>query len=279
MPTILVAVDLSIGSDRALRRATILARESGASLRLLHVHEEQTTGEVHRQSVAAARGDLVRVARAIAELDGIACDSEVVAGNPAEEIAIAAEKLGADLIVTGPHEPRFFLDLIARPTAEALAKRSGVPVLMANKLPTLGYHRILVPTGLDLASAQVVECVAASPLRRSPAVLMLYLREPVSSLRFNSTEDSDEYVRAELAAAQNALRTFIEDNRLADRVQWEVRLSRSTAGRTIEDVASEFGCDAVAIASSQKPFLEKLVVGSVAEAVVREADCDIVIFP
>ena len=84
MPTILVAVDLSIGSDRALRRATILARESGASLRLLHVHEEQTRGEVHRQSVAAARGDLVRVARAIAELDGIACDSEVVAGNPAE---------------------------------------------------------------------------------------------------------------------------------------------------------------------------------------------------
>src|SRR5690606_35052482 len=134
MPTILVAIDFSIGSDRALRRAGILARESGASLHLLHVLEEAATADVRRQSAATAHGRLARIAGAIAAFDGIACDSEVVAGNAAEEIAVAAGKLEASLIVTGPHEPRFFLDLISRPTAEALAKRSGVPVLMANTL-------------------------------------------------------------------------------------------------------------------------------------------------
>ncbi len=278
MPTILVAIDFSIGSDRALRRATILARESGASLHLLHV-EEAATAEVRRESAAAAYGRLARIARAIAEFDGIVCDSEVVAGDAAEEIAVAAGKLGASLIVTGPHEPRFFLDLISRPTAEALAKRSGVPVLMANTLPALGYNRILVPTGLDRASVQIVESIAASPLRRAPDVFMLYLREPVSALRLNSSEDRDDYLRQELTAARNELRAFIEEHRLTGRVRWEARLNQSTTGREIEDAASEFGCDAVAISSSQKPFLEKLVVGSVAEAVVREVDSDIVIFP
>ena len=56
-------------------------------------------------------------------------------------------------------------------------------------------------------------------------------------------------------------------------------MNRSTAGREIEDAAAEIGCDAVAISSSQKPLFEKMIVGSVAEAVVREVDSDIVIFP
>lgn len=279
MPTILVAVDLSIASDRALRRATILARQCGASLRLIHVIEDPAMVEAPRRSATEVRGSLAQIAAAIAELDGIACDSEVVAGDPAEEIAVAATKLEASLIVTGAPKPRPLLDLIARPTAEALAKRSGAPVLVANRLPAMGYERILVATGLDEPSARIVESIAASPLRQAPEIFMVNLREPVSSLRFNSVEDRDEYMRQERAAAETALRAFVEEHGLAGRVHWEVRFNESTAGREIEDAASDFGCDVIAISSSQKPFLERLVVGSVAEAVVREASSDIAIFP
>ena len=279
MPTILAAIDLSLGSDRVLRRATILARESGSSMRLLHVLEEPNVDAASSRTASEASHLLGRIANAISEFDGIACDSQVVFGNAAEQIAIAAEQARASLVVTGPHKQRHLLDLISGPTAEALAMNSSVPVLMANKLPALGYSRILIPTGLDPASVQIVESIAACPLRRVPQLFMVYILESVSSLRFGSTQDREEYLREEHQSGQSALRDFLAENQLADRVRGQVRLNRSTTGREIEDAAVELGCDIVAISYSQKPLLEKLIAGSVAQAVVREVDSDIAIFP
>ena len=88
MPTILAAIDLSLGSDRVLRLATILARESGSSMRLLHVLEEPNVDAASSRTASDASNLLGRIANAISEFDGIACDSQVVFGNAAEQTPI-----------------------------------------------------------------------------------------------------------------------------------------------------------------------------------------------
>ena len=278
MPTILVPIDLSIRSDRALRRASILAKESGADIRLLHVLGEPAADGTASGAIDKVRQRLSQVASSITAFDGVTCDSRVVSGEPIEQIALAAEESQAALIVTAPHRQRL-MDLITSPTAEILAKRSSAPVLIANTLPAGGYRRILVPTGLDSASAQIMQTIANLALGGSHELYTVYIREPLSTLMFDSSEDRANHLREELKGADEDLRTFLEENRLTDRVRRQVRLNRSTVGLEVEECASELGCDAIAIASSQKPFFEKMVMGSVAEAVVREVDTDIIIFP
>ena len=278
MPTILVPIDLSIRSDRALRRASILAKASGSDLRLLHVLEPPVDGGASPVAIGQARQRLSQIAIAITEFDGVACESQVAAGEPVEQIALAAEDSGTSLVVTGPHKLRF-KDFMFGPTAESLAKRISAPVLIANALPNGRYDRILIPTGLDSASAQIIRSIADLPLGGSHELFTVYIHEPLSTLMFDNQQDREDYRRVELKSADTALCDFLEESQLTDRVQRQVRLNRTTVGSEIEECASELGCDLIAIGSSQKPFFEKMVVGSVAEAVVREVDADIIIFP
>ncbi|HEY9479167.1 MAG TPA: universal stress protein, partial [Gemmatimonadaceae bacterium] len=51
-------------------------------------------------------------------------------GDPAREIAAAAEREGCDLIAMSTHGHRFFSDLVYGSVAEAVRHRSMVPVLL-----------------------------------------------------------------------------------------------------------------------------------------------------
>lgn len=284
MPAILLPIDLSVRSDRAIRRATILARASGAGLHLLHVVPEAIepgqvqAGVAPPPTVGELQGRLIRIAEAIVRLDGVECSSRLAIGDPIEQITLAAEDLAVSLIVTGPHKPRL-RNLIGRATVEKLCERCPVPVLIANALPAGGYLRILAPTGLDALSAQVLRQIGSLPLGGPHELFTVYIREPAPGLRFDSRPDRDDHRREALEAAHTELSAFLEANELMGEVRPHVRLNRSTLGHEIEGCAAELGCDLIAIGSSQKPFLEKLLVGSVAEAVVREVDADILVFP
>lgn len=284
MPTILLPLDLSIRADRALRRASLLAKASNARLHLLHVVENLPSadpiavGGALPPTIGQLHDQLSRIADCVAAFDAIECDSRVVLGDPIEQIVLAAVEVGASLIVTGPYKRRL-KDIIVPSTAEAVAARAHAPVLIANVLPAGSYHRILIPTGLDEASAMIARTVGDVPLGGPHELFMVYIREPLSTLMFSSTHDRDDYLREELRTAETELWNFHEAQGLTERVQRRVRLNRSTIGYEIEAGAAELGCNLIAVASSQKSFLEKLLAGSVAETIVREVATDIIVFP
>ena len=283
MRTILLPIDFSIRSDRALRRASILAKTSGSKLRLLHVVEgrvvdDQLVAGPRPPTTGQVRERLAGIADAIGEIDGIKCESHVMSGDAVEQIAIAAKQSDTSLIVCGPHRRRLS-DLITSSTAEAVAKRSKVPVLIANALPEGGYNRILVSTGLDAASAQILLTINDLPTGGPHELLAVHIREPLSTLMFDSSQQREAYLCNELESAKQDLSDFLKRYRLGGHAQPHARLNRSTIGLEIEESAAELRCDVIAIASSQKDFLEKLVAGSVGEAVVRDVNLDVLIFP
>ena len=51
-------------------------------------------------------------------------------GDPATAILAAAEEYGVDVIVTGWHDRNWFRGLFDKPVGEALASKSGIPVLI-----------------------------------------------------------------------------------------------------------------------------------------------------
>lgn len=72
---------------------------------------------------------------ALLKQDGYAVDAILACGDPATEIASAADREGCDLIAMSTHGHKFLGDLIHGSVASAVRHRSMVPVLMVRGNP------------------------------------------------------------------------------------------------------------------------------------------------
>lgn len=137
---ILVPVDFSDAGKPSLRYALFLARQSGASLHLIHVLEpvyyhpdfshvppdlsqmrEQVNRELGRMQVGLFRGVKTR--------------SDIREGQPHQEIVRAARELPADLIVMATHGHTGLRHIFLGSTAERVVRHAECPVLVIRSLP------------------------------------------------------------------------------------------------------------------------------------------------
>ena len=136
--TVVLSTDGSASADRAVTVGLDLARRFDATVHALYVTD---TGEVSA-SPEAVRDDLEGALRKYGEdaLDTLSrqTDQSVITavreGRPAAEICAYAEDVDADVVVTGTRgrhgEHAFLLGSVA----EAVVRRSPVPVLTVRQL-------------------------------------------------------------------------------------------------------------------------------------------------
>ena len=136
--TILVPIDFSTNSDRALEYAQLLAKRFEASLHLVHVCEQPGLGMAAMDAYAIAYSDwnqklgdeaerqLVKV---VARLKGMKASTEVLFGNPARCIVTAATTNAADLIVMGTHGHGPVMHVVVGNVAERVVRTAPCPVL------------------------------------------------------------------------------------------------------------------------------------------------------
>lgn len=135
--TILVAVDLSPHSERTVAYAVSVARQFGASLKVIHVYEPQPTAEFGEQEMYRRleknREDTER--RLASFVDRMRasypnCESILRTGDPAEEVARAASLVRADLIVVGRHHQTFLSRFFKLDQAPKIIHRAACSVLV-----------------------------------------------------------------------------------------------------------------------------------------------------
>ena len=97
---ILAATDFSTRSQRAVRRAGILAREALAELLLLHVVNHARAGSTDVE-IREAERMLAEQVTAIPELTGIPTRSTVTTGDPGDAILDTAVSQRVDMVVMG----------------------------------------------------------------------------------------------------------------------------------------------------------------------------------
>lgn len=134
---IVVAVDLSKHSELTAAYAAEFAKSFGASITLVHAFAperitEFTTEEVHEryaEELQAAEQDLGKLADAVRKTYPD-CDFEFRVGDPAEQVALVAKDLDADLIVTASHHPGLLGRLFGIDQAPRILHRTQCPVLV-----------------------------------------------------------------------------------------------------------------------------------------------------
>jgi nucleotide-binding universal stress UspA family protein len=152
--TIVLALDGSESSDRALTYAGDLARQSGGRIVAVHIKEliaGRFAGPVHVDEDELQ----AKIRRQVKDLNDAGISAEVemhssMTGGPAPIIADAARSAGADVIVTGTRGHTALAGVIVGSVAQRLLHLAPCPVLV-----------VPASRGAQTSSAQQAEQVAA----------------------------------------------------------------------------------------------------------------------
>jgi nucleotide-binding universal stress UspA family protein len=136
---ILAPTDLTPDGRKAVGYALALAEHFNAQLTLLNVYEIPTTigdswvfesvVDVYRKEPQTA---LDKLSQEIKK-EYPNTDSMLRCGVPAEEIVLAAEELGVDLIVISTHNYGWFARSVRGSDAEEILRRAPCPILVVRK--------------------------------------------------------------------------------------------------------------------------------------------------
>jgi nucleotide-binding universal stress UspA family protein len=278
--TILAATDFSKPAERAGDFARDLSQRFQAQLHLLHVIvilEDPHLEEDHRHRLEelVATGDDARRKdlRGISNHQpGLDVTPHMVRGlAPAEVIVETASNLACDLIVMGTHGRRGLPHLLLGSVAERVVRTSTVPVLTVRgdaDIELVGAPRILVPHDFSEASTAAVRRAAAWAKALGAEITLLHVVEPVVYPEFYSVDVlSDDLMERLVERSERALSAAAEDLLGAAKGRTKVEVGR--AANTIVDVADPERFDLVMMATRGLSGLEQMLLGSVAESVLR----------
>ncbi len=275
---ILVPTDLSKASEGSAQWASWLAQRFGARLTFLHALEperwslpDELQDYAHsvrqlREAVRRwAHGELVRWSRRFGE-----GEVAVREGSPREIIPQACVELQADLVCMGTHGRIGLARAVFGSVAEHVVRTSSVPVLTVRPEHPPRVQRILVATDFSppaqeaLAWARTVAAVCAAE------VTLLHVVE----LDWETFATVPREIMAPAVGEQ--IRTYLVD-RAVQRMRaiaregerLEVRLG--AAGSAVVRGAEELGADLVCMGTRGQGGLSGLLLGSVAEYVLRRS--------
>ncbi|OFW48733.1 MAG: hypothetical protein A3G77_14625 [Acidobacteria bacterium RIFCSPLOWO2_12_FULL_68_19] len=279
---ILIATDFSPLSDAALAHARTLAGTFGAQLHLLHVLPNlflrAVVNDPHGDKPAAVDQLLARLtAEDRARLQPVPVVER--SDEPADEIVSYARTRDIGLIVMGTHGRHGMAHTLVGSVAEKVVRAAPCPVLTVRAVPRgETFTRVLVPTDFSGPSDAALDCARTIARRLNGTFHLMHVLEELAEVP-PATELVEVGSRERRAAhLQEAT------ERLAKRLTSDdVALLHATAGAVlghaasaIVDYAADNGFDLIVMGTHGRTGLSHLLMGSVAERVIRDAPCAVV---
>lgn len=263
------------GSEGALAGARLVSRLASPdfSVRVLTVLGERSdeTGEPALEAARAALGSGWREVR-----------TEVRRGNPAEEILEAAVAEATDLIVVGSRGlgavARFFLGSVA----ERVARHAPCPVLVAHPAEE-AFRRVLVGFDGSPCSRYAAEWLRRLPLPADTVVRLVTVVPSAGDIARATrmvplplAEDAvtaDHEIREE--ARERLQEAVVPFEQAGQGVEAHLRSGHGALGLLQE--AEEWGADLIVVGTHGTSGIERFLLGSVSEYLLRHAPCSVLV--
>lgn len=282
MKRLLAATDLSSRSERALRRAAALSGLFGAELQLLHVVDGDRPTEVVEQESRQASALLERQAEALGKVAAARPSVAIRSGDPFEEIVAAAAEGEADLIVLGAHRKRILRDVFVGTTIERVIRTGHCPALMVNTELDGPYRRVMVAVDMSEASSNALAAAKRLGLFERAYVSLVHAFEPMAKGMMIyagiERERIEEHVVLEAAETRKTLTSFLAKLDLGD-TAFDVRLEDGHTFSAIQKVVEKQKPELLVIGTRGLTGAKRVLLGSVADAVLRGIECDILAVP
>jgi nucleotide-binding universal stress UspA family protein len=276
---ILVPTDFSPHADLALEAARELARRSGARLELLHAFHLPPEAVPHLTDAALQRmraeaGAELESRCARARESGLAADARWVEAPPAHAIPEAAAKIAADLIALGSHGRTGMRYALLGSVAARVARVAPCPVLTLKQRPKAVWPPRRIAVAMDFSDASRRALVCARDLARlhGPCHLVLvHARYVPPDLAAVIAEHGPALLAADERAARE-LETLLCELQDAG-LSAEYVCENGHPAEVLQRVAARVGADLIALGTHARQGLSRLLLGSVAEHVLRSASC------
>ena len=281
---ILVPSDGSAESNAALPLARTVARATGGSITVLRVLQPGDSAD-DRTTVAAARQNLQRIADELAS-DTLRVSALVRQGNPANEILQAATFTKSDLIIMRTHGRAGLGRAVLGSVTERVLADSTVPVLLVRPggRRITQVSRVLVPVDGSPGGAVALATALAVTKINQASVRLLEVLVPLSLQAWSNVSGFYGGVYYDPAwdeAAARSARSYVDA--LVSQLRKDgVNVSGSTregpdVAHCLVAEADEVGADMIVMSTHALTGVARAVLGSVADAVVRTANCPVLL--
>lgn len=282
---IVVGVDFSAESERALKLAMVVARRSGADIELVHaVYMDPPDASLwssplyagvvreHEDTVRKKLGSL----RELYSGQGVEVSHSILDRHPARALVEVAGERGATMVAVGTHGRTGIKRLFLGSIAEKVVRTSPCDVLVGREgRPGGRFERILVPTDFSDDAERALERAVELAADGAEVDLLHCWRIP----HLESAYPLDGPVLAdygELIVERSEASAAPLLEKYADS---PVKLSLASvcapAVHGILERAS--GYDLIVIGSHGRRGVSRFFLGSVAEATIRRAPCSVLV--
>ena len=264
-----------------MRRAGLLARQTGAALTLLHVVDEDQPPHLVDLERGEASKILSQQIAAVAELRGVRCQPLAISGVAFKAIIEAGRANAADLIVMGSHRKQLLLDIFIGTTIERVVRAGPFPSSWSTPMRQGHTPAWLLPSIFPEASAHALRSAKALGFFDNVRLTVAHAFEaPAKSKLFIadvSKERIDAYVNEERLRVAAELDAFVQAHLEKD--AWSSRIEEGAPRQVIRDAVSHVYADLVVIGTHGRSGLTKILLGSVAEQVLGALETDILAIP
>jgi nucleotide-binding universal stress UspA family protein len=291
--TVLVPTDFSAESLKALRYGAALAKKFQAQLHIVHVSEIDYAIPGPALPGADPFTSDTEEARQLkqqltSEIGGSMTPTfHGRTGRAFDQICRSARELKADLIVMATHGRTGLKRFVLGSNAERVVQHSSSPVLIVREhereLMTdarqLRLQTMLVPTDFSDSSGEALS-YALTLARQFNARLIIFHSFAIPN--FTATElgaqrpaPSPEGLQA---SAEDQMRSFVEGIDFGG-VEFETQVRAGSAAEGICDQAEKQRADLIVISTHGRTGLMHVLIGSVAEHIVRSARSPVLVIP
>jgi nucleotide-binding universal stress UspA family protein len=284
--TILHPTDFSAHADRAFALACSLARASGSRLLVLHVAPipQLYTKRHYREEMEAA------LRRYQAPDAAVETGWHLLAGEAAPEILWLAREIRCTLIVMGTQGQKGLARLLMGSVAEHIVRHAPCPVVTVKALPSQP------PPGTEVPSEAASQIPAAVPIQtilhptdfserceaafqvacslakgHAARVIVVHVPEPVAAPA--GMAPAPPLPEGHRGGLEERLCRF---QLSAPEVRVECRVEEGEPASGIVSAAQATGSDLIVMGTHGRTGLGRLLMGSVAENVLRTTPCPVV---
>jgi len=284
---ILVPVDFSEVSDAALIRGTSLATLFGARVHLLHAlmprdrfgypHEFASDSDGWERERAESEKRLAEAEEQV-RAAGLAVTAKLIELNPVSAIAEAAKERQADLIVMGTHGFSGVRRVVLGSVAETVLRTLHLPVVAvkgAKEIQSRPIRSIVLATDFSEQAQGAADFCGDLARASNASVEVVHALDFANAVAPYGVPLSSDH----LVAARAATTTKLEKVRESlGKIQGETSVFQSEGGapHVITSRAQDLGADIIVMGTHGFAGFKHVLMGSVAERVLRLAHCTVI---
>lgn len=285
---ILMSTDFSQNANQALRYAAVFADKFDSKLTLFNVialfQDDPNNPRHHFPNLKALytimdQNAIANMDQFDLHFDKLQVNKVAVRGiSPAEEIINYAESNEADLIVMGTHGRSALGHFLIGSVAEKVVRHAKCPVLTISHQEKEMYERpaiksILVPIDFSNHSKQALKYATSLAVLFGASLEILHvIDQRIHPAYYVMGEQSIFSIYPNLLEkSMTFLKEFVKDGN-PQNVNTEFFVREGNPHSEIVNFAKNQGADLIAMATHGLSGLEKLLIGSTTEKVVRKSD-------